>query len=119
MQNFNPANLAALAVSNMLGDYGSSTSIPQSLVDQKSNFWISTPTAPTSGPAALPSAGYKVGGGEVWGQTKYIATVTRNNTNYNARIPIQVGIGYEPVDFTALYGEVKSTKRNLIGESHV
>ncbi|MGA2956349.1 MAG: hypothetical protein ABSF48_11590 [Thermodesulfobacteriota bacterium] len=116
MQNFNPANLAALAVSNMLGDYGSSTSIPQSLGDQKSNFLISTLTAPTREPVALPSAGYEVGGGKVWGQTKYIA---RNNTNCNTTILIQIGIGYGLVDFTALYGEMKSTKRNLIGGSHV
>jgi len=119
MQKFNPPNLVALAVNNMLGDYGSLTSIPQSLVDQKSNFPISTPAAPTSGPAPLPSAGYEVGGGKVWGKTKYIASVTRNSTNFNATIPIQVRIGYGPVDFIPLYGEVKSTKRNLIGESHV
>ena len=98
VQNFNPTNLAASAVTNQHVDYGSSTSINQALIDQNTNFSVSQPQVPTSGPAALPSPGYEIGGGEVWGQSRYVATVTGNNSNYNTTIPIQVGIGYGPVD---------------------
>ena len=103
MQNFNPANLAASAVSNVVSDYGAAGSISQSLIDPNSNFSVSTPTAPTTGPAALPSPGYEIGGGEVWGQARYVATITGNNTKYNTTIPVQVGVGYGPVDITTLY----------------
>ena len=49
----------------------------------------------------------------MWGQTKYIAVVTGNNTNYNTTIPIQVGIGYGPVDITTLYGNVNCAKKEF------
>ena len=103
--NFNPANLGGSTplVTNQHVDYGSSTPINQALIDKNTNFSVSPVTAPTNGPAALPSPGYEIGGGEVWGQTRYVATVTGNNTNYNTTIPIQVGIGYGPVDITTLY----------------
>ena len=103
MQNFNPANLGASAVNNKPVDYGSATPPPQNLIDQKTNFSVSQPQPPTSGPAALPSPGYEIGGGEVWGQTRYVSTVTGNNSNYNTTIPIEVGVGYGPVDITTLY----------------
>jgi hypothetical protein len=105
VQNFNPANVGSSTplVTNQQVDYGSSTPQTQAVIDKKTNFSVSPLTAPTSGPAALPSPGYEIGGGEVWGQTRYVAVVTGNNTNYNTPIPIQVGIGYGPVDITTLY----------------
>jgi hypothetical protein len=103
MQNFDPANLGASAVNNKHVDYGSATPPSQSLIDQNTNFSVIQPQPPNSGPAALPSPGYEIGGGEVWGQTRYVSTVTGNNTNYKTTIPIEVGIGYGPVDITTLY----------------
>jgi hypothetical protein len=105
VQNFNPANVGGSAplVTNQHVDYGSTTPPDQSLIDQNTNFSVSQPQPPNSGPAALPSPGYEIGGGEVWGQTRYVSTVTGKNTNYNTTIPIEVGIGYGPVDITTLY----------------
>ncbi len=103
VQNFNPANLDASAVTNKQLDYGASTLATQALIDQNSKFSITKPAPPASGPAALPSPGYAIGGGEVWGQTRYVSTVTGRNANYNTTIPIEVGIGYGPVDITTLY----------------
>ena len=97
-QNFNPATLSAAAVSNKVIDEQNPT-----LIDPYSTFTVSTPTVPTSGPAALPSPGYAIGGGEAWGQSRHVATVTGRNTSYNSRINIEVGIGYGPVDFTTIY----------------
>jgi Tfp pilus assembly protein PilX len=95
VEHYDPTNLG-----------GSAVGTPQQVdasADPNSKYTISTPTAPTSGPAALPSPGYAIGGGEVWGQTRNIATVTGTNTNYNSQIPIQVGIGYGPVDISTYY----------------
>jgi hypothetical protein len=103
VQNFNPASLSASATTGSPVNYGSTTTIPSNLIDPHTLFSVTTPQPPTSGPAALPSPGYEIGGGEVWGQTRYVATVTGMNTNYNTRIPIEVGIGYGPVDITTLY----------------
>ena len=103
MQHFDPANLGNSAVNNRPVDYGSATPPDQTLIDQNTNFSIIQPQPPGSGPAALPSPGYEIGGGEVWGQTRYVSTVTGNNTNYKTTIPIEVGIGYGPVDITTLY----------------
>ena len=97
-QNFNPANLNASAVSNKLIDDGNPT-----LIDPKTTFTVSTPTVPTSGPAALPSPGYNIGGGQVWGQSRHVAQVTGRNTNYNSKINFEAGIGYGPVDITTIY----------------
>ncbi len=93
-QNFNPANLNASAVTDVVVD---------AATDPGSKYTISAPTAPTSGPATLPSPGYEIGGGAVWGQTRWVATVTGRNTNYKTNIPIEVGLGYGPVDITTLY----------------
>jgi Tfp pilus assembly protein PilX len=95
IQNFDPGNLGASAVSP--------TVVDASAVDPDTKYTISTPTAPTNGPAALPSTGYGMGQGETWGQTVNVAKVTGTNTRYNSNVPIQVGIGYGPVDITTIY----------------
>ena len=97
-QNFDPANLGASAVTDKAIDDTYTT-----LIDPHSTFSISVPAVPTSGPPALPSPGYAVGGSEVWGQTRHVAQVTGKNTNYTSRIDIEAGLGYGPVDITTLY----------------
>jgi hypothetical protein len=68
-----------------------------------SQYSIAAPTLPTYGPAAIQVPGYEIGGGEIWGQTRFLGTVTGTNTNYNSRISIAVGVGQRPVDITTLY----------------
>ena len=97
-QNFNPANLSASAVSSKLIDDSHPT-----LIDPKSTFSVTTPTVPSTGPSSMPVPGYEIGGGEVWGQTRHTATITGRNTNYNTNIPLEVGIGYGPIDITTIY----------------
>jgi Tfp pilus assembly protein PilX len=92
-QNFDPANPAAVA----------SRVVDAAAADQNSTFAVSAATTPASGPAALPSPGFEIGGGQVWGQTRWEAVVTGRNSNYNSRIDIETGIGYGPVDITTLY----------------
>ncbi len=98
-ENFDPTNLD-----------GSTVSTPKRIdqdnptqIDPNSTFTIATPQAPNTGPAALAAPGYSIGGGEVWGQTRHIASVTGRNSNYNSRIDINVGLGYGPVDLTTIY----------------
>lgn len=89
----NPENLTGSAVTNVQVD---SSNDPASL------YTIGTPIHPSTGPGMLPLSGYSIGGGQVWGQTIYNATVTGTNTNYNSRAQISVGLGYGPVEMTTI-----------------
>ncbi len=93
-QSFNPANLGDAAVTNR---------VVNTATDQDSRYSISAPTTPTTGPSVLPTAGYGIGGGETWGQTRYTTTVTGENPRYASRVDINVGIGYGPVEITTNY----------------
>jgi len=93
-QNFNPANPTGVVVSNIAVD---------SNTDAYTQYTITAPTNPTTGPAALPYPGFSIGGGEIWGQTRHLASVIGTNTNYNSNVQIDVGIGYGPVDITTIY----------------
>ncbi len=88
-----PGNLAGLAVTDVQVD---SSNDPASL------YTIGTPSHPSTGPGMLPLAGYSIGGGQVWGQTIYNATVTGTNTNYGSRVQVSVGLGYGPVEMTTI-----------------
>ena len=92
--NFDPANLAASAVSNVQVD---------SANDPSSQFTVTTPAVPASGPLTLPLAGYSIGGGQQWGQVRYAARVTGANTRYNSNVPIDVQVGYGPIEITTTY----------------
>jgi Tfp pilus assembly protein PilX len=94
VQKFDPANLGTCAATNEVVDAS---------IDPDSRYSIPIPAVPTSGPAAIPASGYSIGGGEVWGQTRYITTVTGQNTRYGSRLPITVGIGHGPVEMTTNY----------------
>jgi hypothetical protein len=93
-QKYDPGNPAALPTGPQQVDPNN---------DPASRYTITTPTSPTRGPAALPYPGYSIGGAEVWGQTRHLASVTGENTRYQSNIQVQAGIGYGPVDITTLY----------------
>lgn len=93
-QTLDPANLSASAVSNVQVD---------STNDPDSRYTIGTPARPTSGPSTVPLPGYAIGGGQQWGQERFIARVTGTNTRYNSMVQIDVGVGYGPVEISTLY----------------
>jgi len=88
-----PGNLAGSAVTNAQVD---SSNDPTSL------YTIGIPSHPSTGPGMLPLAGYSVGGGQVWGQTRYDAPVTGKNTNYGSEAKVEVGLGYGPVEMSTI-----------------
>lgn len=92
--NFDPANLGGSAGSNIQVDPNN---------DPASRYSVGTPTRPSSGPGMLPLAGYSIGGGQVWGQTRYNGTVTGTNTNYGSSVQVSVGLGYGPVEMTTMF----------------
>ncbi len=70
--------------------------------DPASIYSIDPPVPPTSGPGMLPLAGYSIGGGQVWGQTRYDVTVKGENTNYKSQVQVSVGLGYGPIETTTI-----------------
>jgi hypothetical protein len=71
--------------------------------DRDSWFQIGDPGVPTRGPAAIPLSGYTVGGGQQWGATRYVATVTGRNDRYRSMVQVDTGIGFGPVEITTAY----------------
>jgi len=91
---FDPFNMSASTFTN----------VPvYSTGDPDSRYSIDTPTRPTSGPASVPLPGYAIGGGQMWGQDRYVARVTGTNTRYASNVVIDVGIGFGPVEITTTY----------------
>jgi hypothetical protein len=93
MQNFDPVNMAAVQVANVQVD---------AAADAASRYTISAVRRPASGPDALPLRGYAIGGGQQWGQRRYMGSVTGSNTNYNSSLTIDVGMGYGPIEITTM-----------------
>jgi Tfp pilus assembly protein PilX len=92
MQNFDPATGA-----------GAETNVQvNAAVDPGSRYTISNVGRPASGPDALPLRGYSIGGGQQWGQRRYVGSVTGVNTNYNSSVTIDVGMGYGPIEITTM-----------------
>ena len=89
-----PGNLAGSTVTDVQVD---SSNDPTSL------YTIGTPSHPSTGPGMLPLSGYSIGGGQVWGQTRYNARVTGTNTNYSSRVQVDVGLGYGPIEMSTTY----------------
>ncbi|HAK87723.1 MAG: hypothetical protein A2077_01320 [Nitrospirae bacterium GWC2_46_6] len=102
IQNFDPDNLSGSATSGSASD---ATTWPQvdSATDPDSRYRINTPAAPTSGASYLPLAGYAIGGGQQWGQSRYDVDITGTNTRYSSRVEIGVGFGYGPVEISTTY----------------
>ncbi len=94
MQNFDPNNLTASALTNVQVD---------ALTDPYSRYTVAAPTLPTTGPAILPAVGYSIGGGQMWGQERFETTVTGTNTAYNATVQIDIGLGFGPIEITTMY----------------
>jgi hypothetical protein len=92
-QNFDPQNLAASAGSTWAEDLA---------VDAQSLYTIGTPTVPTVGPVFIPMVGYSIGGGQTWGQRRYIVDVRGQNTKYNTTATISVGVGYGPIEISTM-----------------
>jgi Tfp pilus assembly protein PilX len=88
--NFDPANLAAVAVTNQQVDAST---------DPNTKYTIALPTEPTTGPAQIPLPGFSIGGSQTWGQARYdVKGVTGTNTAYNTTVTIDVGLGHGPVE---------------------
>jgi Tfp pilus assembly protein PilX len=90
--NFDPENLTASACTNALIDSENIHSF----------YTVTTPGRPATGPAIIPLPGYSIGGGQQWGQTRYITTVTGTNDQYNSKVEIEVSIGYGPIEITTM-----------------
>ena len=71
--------------------------------DGVSRYTVNYPaTRPTVGPIMLPLTGYSIGGGQMWGQSRYNIDVTGSNTEYNTKVTIGVGVGYGPVEMSTM-----------------
>jgi hypothetical protein len=68
-----------------------------------SQYRIATPEVPKKGPAAIPLAGYSSGGGQQWGSTRFVSTVTGRNTSYQSTVQVDTGVGFGPVEITTAY----------------
>jgi len=93
MQNFDPQNLGSSAQTNVQVD---STNDPNSV------YTIGTPARPANGPAFLPMTGYSIGGGQSWGQSRFVVTVTGRNTAYDTKVEIGTGVGYGPIEISTM-----------------
>jgi hypothetical protein len=92
-QGFDPLNLAASARADEVVD----------AADTSSRYTIGVPAVPTKGPGAVPLVGFSEGGGQTWGSTRFVATVTGTNTNYGSTVQVSAGVGYGPVEVTTTY----------------
>jgi hypothetical protein len=92
---FNPLNL------NDTTNYNKDVVVDP--IDGASQFRIATPAVPTKGPAAIPLSGYSSGGGQQWGSTRFVSTVTGRNTNYQSTVQVDTGVGFGPVEITTAY----------------
>lgn len=71
--------------------------------DRDSWYRIDDLGVPTWGPSAIPLSGYTVGGGQQWGATRYVATVTGRNDRYRSMVQVDTGVGFGPVEITTAY----------------
>ena len=70
--------------------------------DATTQYAIAQPTVPAAGPATLQLNGYAIGGAQMWGQSRYAATVTGRNTALNSSVTIDVEVGYGPVEISTM-----------------
>jgi Tfp pilus assembly protein PilX len=92
-QNFDPGAMAASQVTNVQVDAGA---------DPASLYSIGSVGRPASGPEMLPLRGYSIGGGQQWGQRRYVGSVTGANTRYGSSVQIDVGVGYGPIEISTM-----------------
>ena len=90
---FDPANMTAPAPNQQVDPANDPTSL----------YTIGVPTRPTSGPGSLPLPGYSIGGGQQWGQERFVNRVTGMNTRYNSLVQVDIGAGFGPIEITTIY----------------
>jgi len=97
MQNFDPdpADFSNTAKYNTQFQVDSAN-------DPNSVYTIGTPARPTTGPTFLPMTGYSIGGGQSWGQSRYVVDVTGRNTTYDTSVTIGTGVGYGPIEISTM-----------------
>ena len=93
IQNFDPANITGAQATNVQVD---------AAADTASRYTIGNVGRPASGSDTLPLTGYASGGGQQWGQRRYAARVTGENTTYNSSVQIDVGMGYGPIEISTM-----------------
>ena len=71
-------------------------------VDPASRYTIFQPTTPTTGPGMIPMSGYSIGGGQQWGQERFIARVRGENTSYNSQVEVDLGLGFGPIEMSTM-----------------
>ena len=91
-QLFDPLNLSNAAKSDTVD-----------MRDSSSQYTIGTPAIPTRGPASIPLVGYSVGGGQQWGTSRFVATVTGANIKYGSTVQVDVGVGFGPVEVSTAH----------------
>lgn len=91
MQNFDPENRS-----------GVSSQQVDPNTDPSTVFSYGPQITPPTGPPFLPMAGYSIGGGQAWGQQRYEVVVVGESPRYNARVEIETGMGYGPVDISTI-----------------
>jgi hypothetical protein len=71
--------------------------------DGVSSYTFNYPTTrPTVGPITIPLAGFSIGGGQRWGQSRYNLDVVGRNTEYSTQVTVGVGMGYGPVEMSTM-----------------
>jgi Tfp pilus assembly protein PilX len=95
IQNFNPQNLSNSATTGSVQVDAAN--------DPASVYTIGTPATPADGPVFLPMIGYAIGGGQTWGQRRYVVDVEGRNTSYVTQVTIRTGVGYGPVEISTIY----------------
>jgi len=71
--------------------------------DGVSSYTLNYPaTRPTLGPILIPLAGFSIGGGQRWGQSRYNLDVVGTNTEYGTQVTVGVGVGYGPVEMSTM-----------------
>ena len=93
MQTFDPGSMTSAQVDQVQVD---------STADPASRYSISSIGRPASGPEMLPLSGYSIGGGQQWGQRRYVGSVTGSNSSHGSSVQIDVGLGYGPIDITTM-----------------
>jgi hypothetical protein len=70
--------------------------------DSTTQYSISQPTVPTTGPSTLQLNGYAIGGAQMWGQIRYSTTVTGRNTAYSTSVTVDVEVGFGPIEISTM-----------------
>lgn len=92
--SFDPATIDQQAQSNV---------VVNPAVDPNSRYTIFQPTQPATGPAVIRLTGYAISGGQQWGQERFVARVRGENTAYNSRVEVDLGLGFGPIEMSTMY----------------